>query len=118
MRIQVRGQNIYVEPGRPGNEMDRREMLEFSFSRDWDRYVKFAQFTQHGHTSNVMLMDGRCHVPPEVPACSYFWRQRHSNLAASRFFRIPHHALAHHVRCAPVVRCCSKLRAGSAAAAS
>ena len=66
MRIQVRGQNIYVEPGRPGNEMDRREMLEFSFSRDWDRYVKFAQFTQHGHTSNVMLMDGRCHVPPEV----------------------------------------------------
>ena len=25
----------------------------------------------------------------------------------SRFFRIPHHALAHHVRCAPVVRCCS-----------
>ena len=66
MRIQVRGQNMYVEPGRPENSLDRREMLEFQFSRDWDRYVKFAQFTQHGRTSNVMLMDGRCHVPPEV----------------------------------------------------
>ena len=29
------------------------------------------------------------------------------HLAASSSFRGPHHALAHHVRCAPVVRCCS-----------
>ena len=43
--------------------------------------------------------------------------KRHSHLAASRFCRGPHTALAHHVRCAPVVRCCSKLRARSAPAA-
>ena len=66
MRIQVRGQNLYVEPGHPGNEMDFREMLEFSFTRDWDRYVKFAQFTQNGRTFNTMLADNRCHLPPEI----------------------------------------------------
>lgn len=43
--------------------------------------------------------------------------KRHSHLAPSRFFRGPQTAIAHRVRCAPVVRCCSVRRAGSAPAA-
>lgn len=45
------------------------------------------------------------------------WGVATRHLAASRFFRGPHTAIAHHVRCAPVVRCCSGRRAGSASAA-
>ena len=69
MRIRVRGQNIIPEDG-PGS--GRPDEFEFTFSRDWDRFLKFAQFTQHGRTYNTMLADNRCHLPPEIRSGPYY----------------------------------------------
>ncbi|MBR1684670.1 MAG: hypothetical protein IJ708_05990 [Clostridia bacterium] len=62
MRIRVDGQNLIREEEKGGQEGE----FSFVFSRDWDRFVKFAQFTQAGKTWNTMLVENRCHVPPEI----------------------------------------------------
>ena len=69
MRITVRGQNLIPEDG-PG--CGRPGEIEFSFSRDWDRFLKFAQFTQHGRTFNTMLAENRCRLPPEIREGPYY----------------------------------------------
>ena len=69
VRITVRGQNLIPEDG-PG--CGRPGEIEFSFSRDWDRFLKFAQFTQHGRTFNTMLAENRCRLPPEIREGPYY----------------------------------------------
>ena len=67
MRIIVDGQNLRVEGVRllaPEELKDHR--MDFTFTRDWDRYVKFAQFTQAGRTWNRMLVNGQCKIPGEI----------------------------------------------------
>ncbi len=40
--------------------------LTFSFDRSWNRFIKFAQFTQKGSTRNVLLVDDRCDLPRDL----------------------------------------------------
>ena len=69
VRIRVQGQNLIPEDG-PG--CGRPGEMEFTFSRDWDRFLKFAQFTQHGRTFNTMLAENRCRLPPEIREGPYY----------------------------------------------
>ncbi len=67
MRIIVDGQNLRVEGARILSPEELRDQkMDFIFSRDWDRYVRFAQFTQGGRTYNRMLVEGQCRIPPEI----------------------------------------------------
>ena len=66
MRVKVEHQAISSEHNTIAEGAVGFTTLDFEFSHDWDRFIKFAQFTQKGRTHNVMLVDNTCHIPSEI----------------------------------------------------
>ena len=66
MQIRVDGSRITADGNVVVGGNHDFAKLTFTFDHSWDKFIKFAQFTQRGATRNVMLVDNRCDVPADL----------------------------------------------------